>query len=108
MTKFMPTSAPLLNNTDAVSLAFDQRTVEDSTLEPEYMEWNETTSSTSEEPYDIAFELPFLISVCVTGFLGNTLVIMVYSKRKSRRSNAAMYILNLAASKSSLRYNNIC
>ncbi|XP_072039826.1 QRFP-like peptide receptor [Amphiura filiformis] len=44
----------------------------------------------------IRFEVPFLIVTCIIGYVGNFLVLIVYSRKKYRRSNAALYILNLA------------
>ncbi|XP_077998845.1 allatostatin-A receptor-like [Glandiceps talaboti] len=43
------------------------------------------------------FEVPFLVNICIIGFIGNLLVCMVYSQRRYRRSNASIYVLNLAA-----------
>ncbi|XP_022104246.1 allatostatin-A receptor-like [Acanthaster planci] len=43
------------------------------------------------------WEVPFLATVCIFGVLGNLTVLSVYSKAAFRRSNAALYILNLAA-----------
>ncbi|XP_071485260.1 somatostatin receptor type 2-like [Diadema antillarum] len=70
--------------------------------ELQYMEENETNFSALDADYadvyvDVGFELPFLYAVCLFGLFGNTLVCMVYTKHKHRRSNAALYILNLAA-----------
>ncbi|XP_077998847.1 C-C chemokine receptor type 1-like [Glandiceps talaboti] len=43
-----------------------------------------------------SFEVPFLTAVCVVGVFGNILVLAVYLQKKYRRSNASLYVLNLA------------
>ncbi|XP_038075695.1 galanin receptor type 2-like [Patiria miniata] len=43
------------------------------------------------------WEVPFLTTVSVFGVLGNLVVLVVYSSKAFRRSNSALYILNLAA-----------
>ena len=47
----------------------------------------------------IRFEVYFLTTVCFLGFIGNALVLVVYSNKKHRRSNAGLYVLNLAVGK---------
>ncbi|XP_038076700.1 somatostatin receptor type 4-like [Patiria miniata] len=47
--------------------------------------------------YKPGYEVPLLTVVCLLGFTGNFMVWMVYSKPKYRKSNAAIYILSLAA-----------
>ncbi|XP_022104187.1 kappa-type opioid receptor-like [Acanthaster planci] len=47
-------------------------------------------------PERFKFEIPFLTSVFVLGLVGNLFVLVVYSRKRYRRSNAALYILNLA------------
>ncbi|XP_070560089.1 melatonin receptor type 1B-B-like [Ptychodera flava] len=42
------------------------------------------------------FEVPFLTSVCVIGFLGNILVLAVYSRKRSLGHSSSLYMLNLA------------
>ncbi|XP_070560087.1 somatostatin receptor type 2-like [Ptychodera flava] len=44
----------------------------------------------------VQYEIPFLTTVCVVGFIGNLLVVAVYSQKKARRHNSSLYILNLA------------
>ncbi|XP_022090155.1 allatostatin-A receptor-like [Acanthaster planci] len=47
--------------------------------------------------YQPGYEVPLLTVVCLLGFTGNFMVWTVYSKPKYRKSNAALYILSLAA-----------
>ncbi|XP_022090348.1 somatostatin receptor type 5-like [Acanthaster planci] len=47
--------------------------------------------------YQSSYEVPLLTVVCLLGFTGNSMVWTVYSKPKYRKSNAAIYILSLAA-----------
>ena len=47
----------------------------------------------------VTFEVPFLIVTCVLGYIGNFLVLLVYSRKKYRPFNAGLYILNLAVGK---------
>ncbi|XP_070559960.1 allatostatin-A receptor-like [Ptychodera flava] len=42
------------------------------------------------------FEIPYLLTVCLIGFIGNILVLLVYSKEKFRKSNAVLYVISLA------------
>lgn len=42
------------------------------------------------------FEVPLLLSVAIVGVIGNVSVLFVYLQKKFRKSNASMYIINLA------------
>ena len=48
---------------------------------------------------EMQFEVPFLLSVAIIGVIGNILVLVVYLQRKFRKTNAALYIINLAIGK---------
>ncbi|XP_072018070.1 allatostatin-A receptor-like [Amphiura filiformis] len=45
---------------------------------------------------NVEFEVPFLLAVAILGVLGNALVLAVYLQKRNRKSNAALYIINLA------------
>ncbi|XP_038076701.1 somatostatin receptor type 5-like [Patiria miniata] len=68
-------------------------------------EWEMVSESETEDRpgqagsdgYKPGYEVPLLTVVCLLGFTGNFLVWMIYSKPKYRKSNAAIYILSLAA-----------
>ncbi|XP_070560086.1 nociceptin receptor-like [Ptychodera flava] len=61
---------------------------------------NDTTDSTSDvvsgSAGGVSFEVPLLVTICVVGLFGNVIVLMVYSHRYLRRTNASLYISNLA------------
>ncbi|XP_033113647.1 thyrotropin-releasing hormone receptor-like isoform X2 [Anneissia japonica] len=44
----------------------------------------------------LQFEVPFLLAVIFIATIGNILVIVIYSKKALRKSNAALYVFNLA------------
>lgn len=58
-----------------------------------------TTAVKVADADSIGFEVPFLITVCVLGFIGNGLVCAVYSQKKNNRHNSSIYIINLAVGK---------
>lgn len=60
-----------------------------------------TTKPLVTDPYNFqtgrqSFEVPFFVTVCIFGTVGNLLVIAVYKQKQYSASNAAFYILNLA------------
>ncbi|XP_038075523.1 nociceptin receptor-like [Patiria miniata] len=77
----LPTTEPLLLTTPAVLTG---------TIEP-----GDGDEGGGSQPSE-RFEVPFLFVVFVLGVVGNFFVLVVYSRKRYRRSNAALYILNLA------------
>ena len=63
--------------------------------------WNSTDeeSSVSDQGVGVTvnYELPLLVVVCILGFAGNLTTVLVYTKPRYAKSNAAVYILSLAA-----------
>ncbi|XP_070560088.1 delta-type opioid receptor-like [Ptychodera flava] len=60
--------------------------------------WNQTSLFQNETSFGIlGYEVPYLTTVCVVGFIGNFFVVAVYSQKRSRQHNSSLYILNLAA-----------
>lgn len=56
----------------------------------------ESANDTIETLNTVEFEVPYLTFVCILGIIGNAIVLLVYTRQPFRKSNATLYILNLA------------
>ncbi|XP_071944563.1 growth hormone secretagogue receptor type 1-like [Antedon mediterranea] len=59
---------------------------------------NDSVTNASDDSGDVyyAYEVAYLLSVIVIATIGNSIVLIIYSKKSHRQSNAALYIINLA------------